>query len=345
MQGKREDWRYEGKPEGGLCGDLSPFNVGWQAVRGPGLSSDVAIPEGFAIATDATKKNLPIVSTTGEVTVPETAVWNIDATTEEICALEDRDFPIAKGVLVMPSGFGGWTCDNERLRISYRISGGTSLAGDIGDYCVWSIRDKDGHRDAFRLEQCAGCRIEDVTVYSTPMGCAFTEMDCASNTYLRCSLTRCPPEKDVQKRALRRLRSGNHDALNARRDYAGPTIDGCNFEYHCDDCVNVSGFYSVISKVEGNVVRILPYSSMLRIDEGDTCQVLTADGRYPPDVKVLKIEADGPVTEDELKKIEEWKFTHGIGRGLKRARSLMRRRWTCWRCARACRRMPWTSMP
>jgi len=202
---------------------------------------------------------------------------------------------------------------------TYRVTGGRNRCGDVGDYCVWSIQDAGNVRDAFGLSRCADCRLEDVTVYSTPMGCAFSETDSANTTYRRCRLVRCPEGEDTVRRAFRRLRSGNHDALNARRDYVGPTIDGCVFEYHCDDCVNISGFYSVISKVEGRRIRILPYCATLRIDVGDTCQILTADRKYPPDVRVVAIEPGGETTDEERMQVEKWRFTHGIGNSLKRA--------------------------
>jgi len=202
---------------------------------------------------------------------------------------------------------------------TYRVTGGKDRRGDVGDYCVWSIRDADGQRDALNLSACVGCRIENVTVYSTPMGCGFNEADCASTVYRNCRLVRCPESEDTVRRAFRRLRSGNHDALNARRDYVGPTLDGCDFEYHCDDCVNISGFYSVISCVDGNRIRVLPYGGVLRIDVGDSCQVLTADRTYPPDVRVAAIESGGETTSEERQQVEKWNFTHGIGHSLKRA--------------------------
>lgn len=202
---------------------------------------------------------------------------------------------------------------------TYRITGGKNRTGDVGDYCVWSISDAGGLRDALNLSRCAGCLVENVTVYSTPKGCGFNETDCTATTYRNCRLVRCPAGDDTCKRGFRRLRSGNHDALNARRDYVGPTIDGCRFEYHCDDCVNISGFYAVVSRVEGNRLRILPYSGILRIDVGDSCQVLGADGSVFGDIRVTAIADGGDTTEEEHRQVEAWNFTHGIGDGLKKA--------------------------
>lgn len=202
---------------------------------------------------------------------------------------------------------------------SYRVTGGRNRVGDIGDYCVWSIKDDGGQRDALNLVRCSGCRIENVTVYSTPMGCGFNEADCTATTYSHCRLVRCPEKEDTCKRAFRRLRSGNHDALNARRDYIGPVIEDCRFEYHCDDCVNISGFYAVITRVEGNRLRILPYSGVLLIDAGNSCQVLGADGCVYEDIRVTAIEDGGDATEEERRQIAAWNFTHGIGDGLKKA--------------------------
>lgn len=204
----------------------------------------------------------------------------------------------------------------------YRISGGTDRRGNAGDYVVWSIRGVDCQRDAIDISRSKRCRLEDVTVYSTPMGCGFNESDCEANTYLRCRLTRCPEAEDPVRRAFRRLRSGNHDSLNARRDYVGPVIDGCDFEYSCDDHVNISGFLSVVTKVSGDAVLVLPYASQLRIDEGDECQVLLDNTRVAADVKVLKIVRAPDPTEEDRERLKGWNFQAGIGNGLRKAWAL-----------------------
>ena len=201
---------------------------------------------------------------------------------------------------------------------TFRISGGKNRAGSVGDYAVWSLRSVCGQKMAINVSGSANCRFEDISVYSTPMGCGYCEVDSASNAYVRCRLVRRPPKDDFATRAHPRLRSGNHDALNARRDYVGPALDGCDFEYQCDDGVNISGFYAVVSKVEGRKIRILPYCGKLVIAAGDPCQVLTADGNVV-ETTALAIEADGDVDEAERGKIVEWNFTHGIGKSLKRA--------------------------
>lgn len=94
------------------------------SVRGAALAADVTIPEGYTIMTDAAKKNLPIVATTGAVTVPTVAVWQIDATTDEIKALADTEFPLASGNLTLPADFSQWTCENDKLRIRYSTRAG-----------------------------------------------------------------------------------------------------------------------------------------------------------------------------------------------------------------------------
>ena len=94
------------------------------SVRGAALAADVTIPEGYTIMTDATKKNLPIAATTGAVVVPTAAVWQIDATTDEIKALADTEFPLASGNLTLPADFSQWTCANDRLIIRYSTRAG-----------------------------------------------------------------------------------------------------------------------------------------------------------------------------------------------------------------------------
>ena len=179
---------------------------------------------------------------------------------------------------------------------TYRITGGQNRKGDVGDIAVWSIREtmRPSRRGAVTAGTCAGCTFENVTVYSTPHGCGYAESSADGNRYLGCSLVRRPPETDLFPRALKRLRSGNHDAFNSRCSYVGPTLDRCTFQYHCDDCVNISGFYAFVTEQKGRTLRIAPYGGTLRIDPGDTCQLMTFEGVCLPDAKVGASFAYGP---------------------------------------------------
>ena len=80
-------------------------------------------------------------------------------------------------------------------------------------------------RGAVTATGCKGCTFEDITVYSTPHGCAYAEGGADCNVYRRCRVVRRPPETDLVKRGLRRLRSGNHDAFNSRCSAKGQGMD------------------------------------------------------------------------------------------------------------------------
>jgi hypothetical protein len=58
--------------------------------------------------------------------VPTAAVWQIDATVEELRALADPVFPLASGHLTLPADFSQWTCENERIRIRYFTEAGAN---------------------------------------------------------------------------------------------------------------------------------------------------------------------------------------------------------------------------
>ena len=204
---------------------------------------------------------------------------------------------------------------------TYRITGGQNRKGDVGDIAVWSLKEfgRPTRNGAVTASSCAGCTFENVTVYATPHGCGFAESSADGNCYLGCALVRRPPETDLFPRALKRLRSGNHDAFNSRCSYVGPTLDRCTFQYHCDDCVNISGFYAFVTEQKGRTLRIAPYGGTLRIDPGDTCQLMTFEGICLPDAKVVSVKPAGATTAAERKMFESYNLWPGIAAGVQRA--------------------------
>lgn len=203
----------------------------------------------------------------------------------------------------------------ERLSgTRYRVSGGLDRRGEVGDVAVWSLEEsvRKTSNCAFHLNACKGCLLEDCTVYATPMGCGFAEAAAERNTYRRCVLTRCPPEADPVEREGLRLRSGNHDAFNSRRSCVGPVIEQCRFGYHCDDDVNISGYFGIVTKQEGRFLRVCPFGGLVPCAAGDTCQVMTDSGDCPPDVTAVSCQSDGIPTEDEKRFFREYDFYPGI---------------------------------
>jgi len=186
---------------------------------------------------------------------------------------------------------------------TYRIESGKDRRGAVGDIAVWSIRDKAVPfiGGVVWLRDCAGCMVEDVTVYATPRGaCGFYESGAYGNVYRRCALVRRPSDSDFVKRGCRRLRSGDHDAFNSRISDRGPIVDGCTFQYHCDDCVNISGLYAFVIAQRGRELHVVaPYGGAPCIGDGDICQVMRADGTCPPDVSAVSVRELRATTADE----------------------------------------------
>ena len=143
----------------------------------------------------------------------------------------------------------------------FRVTGGGNRRGDVGDYCVWRTGETTRQAQVFgiHLEKCRDCRVEDVTMYAC-WGVAFNEHFTSGSVWKNCRLMRRPPETDARPHSVPRLRSGAHDAFNSRMAGKGPRLENCSFAYHCDDCVNISGYYAVVTEVEGTRRRRRPSS-------------------------------------------------------------------------------------
>ena len=173
----------------------------------------------------------------------------------------------------------------------YRVTGGKDRKGKVGDVAVWSLpcdtfdraQSLDARAHAVYLLDCANCRVENVTVHSTPGSNGFREiLGAGGNVYSHCVVVPRPPETDPVAREIRRFRSGNHDAFNSRAAKKGPTLLACTARNHCDDDVNIHGPYQFITAVEGAKVRAFirdMYVGALRV--GDPVQFVTAKGYSP----------------------------------------------------------------
>jgi len=187
----------------------------------------------------------------------------------------------------------------------YRITGGKNRSGALGDIVVFSCnnsRDKNGKREtgkdyAVFSRDCVNLRLEGFTVYSA-RSMAFREDGNTKAVYLNCKVARRPPETDHVQRGLKRLRSGNHDAFHSRFAKVGPQIIGCYAHYHCDDCVNITGLYSIVVKADGDELRIIAVEDGRYLPvAGDSIQIMTPRfGRRLPDAEVLSVTPDGGTT-------------------------------------------------
>ena len=210
---------------------------------------------------------------------------------------------------------------------TYRITGGKDRRGEVGDIAVFTCnnyRDKDTNRELGKSRtiysnECVNLRFEDFTIYSA-RGIAFWEYGNTKAVYQNCRIARRPPESDHTKRGIKRLRSGNHDAFHSRYATVGPQIIGCYAHYHCDDCLNITGLYSVVTKTNGNELRVLALSGGKWLPAaGESIQIMTYDGQCPPDAKVLSVEPAGERTDDETAYVESLVLWPGIAKGLRHA--------------------------
>lgn len=80
------------------------------------------------------------------------------------------------------------------------------------------------------------------------------------------------------RRGLKRLRSGNHDGFISKNSYRGFTLDDCEATYHCDDCVNISGMYCLVSANRDGRLRVLGNWKDVVCEVGDAVQVMDRDG-------------------------------------------------------------------
>ena len=216
--------------------------------------------------------------------------------------------------------------DNVAIRQTgpdtYRITGGKNRRGDVGDIAVWSVKERGRRVEGENVNavRCRNLVCEDIVQYATPHGRAFIDWESEATVYRRCKVFRRPPETDPVRRGLKRLRSGNHDAFISKNAYVGPQILGCVAEYHCDDCVNISGGYQVVYEGSGDTVRVFVHGVWdLQVAPGDPCQVLTPDGRVLPDVKVLSIEPGPAIRREESAYLETIGLWPGIASAMKKS--------------------------
>jgi len=216
--------------------------------------------------------------------------------------------------------------DNVAIRQTgedtYRITGGRDRRGAVGDVAVWSVKER-GRKvlgENVNAVACADLVFEDVVQYATPHGRAFIDWSSSNTTYLRCKVVRRPPETDLVTRAMPRLRSGNHDAFISKNAVVGPKIVDCVAEYHCDDCVNISGAYQVIYEGAGDRVRVFVHGLWdLQVDALDLCQVLTPDGQTPESVRVVSISEGPAIAPAESTYLETVGLWPGIAKGMRRS--------------------------
>jgi len=213
------------------------------------------------------------------------------------------------GALVNTLRHGDGVAMKKTGERTFRITGGHIRTGRVGDIAVFNTLVYDrkiGHKaGAILTTQCSGLVFEDVALRSSPV-MGFVSQSDSGNTYLRCLLDRCPPEKDYAKRGLKRLRSLNVDGFHIKRNLVGPKIKDCVARYMGDDCVNISGMYSLVAEASGPEIRIInSYYDDPDIRPGDKLEMMTIEGSRIPDAKVVSIHEDGQITAQESAKVRK----------------------------------------
>jgi hypothetical protein len=168
----------------------------------------------------------------------------------------------------------------------------------LGDILVTAHCFPDGSGGhAVSATRCRRLRLEDVTLYAASTF-GFLEHECDGSAYLRCKVDRRAPADDPLPRGFPRMRSLNADAFHSVGAAQGPAILDCTAKYQGDDCVNIHGTYHLVTGCRGAELRVAALGQMT-IEPGDPVEFLPYQGRRPADAVAVKIEPDGPITEEE----------------------------------------------
>ncbi len=210
---------------------------------------------------------------------------------------------------------------------TYHISGGIDRTGEIGDIVVFGFQHNSAGvgTTGIQSSNCINLQIENFTLYSSPGGVAFREICNTKTFYRNCVLDRRPLEIDIIPRGLKRLRSGNHDAFVCKNASIGPQLIGCTARYQCDDCVNISGVYSIVSTSMNGELRILdghpilPEFNDINMAVGDSIQIMTLEGERLEDAVILSLEPDGERCEEEAQFLAQLELWPGLSDGFRNA--------------------------
>ena len=200
----------------------------------------------------------------------------------------------------------------------YRITKGAKYAyrpevdtEEVGDILVTNHAfpaHAGGH--AIELSECVGVKLEDVTLYASPVF-GFFENRCDGNLYLRCKIDRRPPENDPVKRDFARMRSLNADGYHSSEATRGPAIIDCVAKFNGDDSVAIHGHFAMILTSTGVVLRVVS-PARIAIEVGDPVQFLPFQGRCPADAVVRNIEPDIPLADGEKAFVKQLGLHAGI---------------------------------
>ncbi|MEI7502035.1 MAG: right-handed parallel beta-helix repeat-containing protein, partial [Paludibacter sp.] len=211
--------------------------------------------------------------------------------------------------LLKRSSHYGWTKFEKLADRYYRVTKGqkykfkpTIDTEEVGDILVTN-NDFTPHGNkphAVFSDECVNLRLENITLYSG--NCfGFFETNGTKNTYLKCVIDRRSPETDMYVRS-KRIRSNDADAFHSKFAIIGPQIIECSAKFQGDDGVNICGKYYLSTGAVGNVIRLI-VPQTCDIPVGTSLEILTVDGKRLPIAKVLKIEDDGLISNEEIEAV------------------------------------------
>ncbi len=125
----------------------------------------------------------------------------------------------------------------------YRIHTGRNFTDHgwaAGDY-VSIANQSVGH--TYLLDQCAGMKIVDNTLYCTTKEWSITELGCRGTRYEGVSIVPGPRPLTA---SVDRLRSAHADGIHSKGALVGPCISNCRFEGLGDDAVAIRGNFAVV---------------------------------------------------------------------------------------------------
>lgn len=188
--------------------------------------------------------------------------------------------------------------DARHLRVTHP-GGKATDPEQVGDLVVIGA-EYAPHGNAGHAVECNGnvnVRLEDIALYAS--NCfGFLESNCDGSTYYRCKIDRRPAADDPVRRADPRLRSLDADAYHSNQAVKGPAYIECTARFMGDDCINIHGDYHMVMESQGKHLRVLAKGRM-DVKPGDSLELVLYTGLRLPDAKVLAIEPNGTILDEE----------------------------------------------
>ena len=218
----------------------------------------------------------------------------------------------------------GWGPFEKTGDRSYRVSKGDNYTynpdvdkEEIGDILVTNndYTPNGNMPHAIYSDECVNLQLEDITLYSG--NCfGFFETNGTKNNYIRCKIDRRPAETDLYDRP-QRIRSNDADAFHSKFAYVGPQLLECSARYQGDDGINICGQYYMTAGGKDKTIRVIvPHSCDLQT--GNELEIMTIDGKRLPNVKILKIEDGGTISQEMINSIKKLNQNEGNKRSLTR---------------------------